>query len=144
VQVGSITIPAGTLNATSHLDVKVDLDACTASSGVPTAACTGTANTGTCSYSVDFGTSNTGGTTIIASPGSLAVAKAGILLGVIENTSASTQIGKATQISSSTNVGPTQTSAISTTGTTYLNFYVQNSVNTDTCFIDSASVTLFQ
>jgi len=66
------------------------------------------------------------------------------LLGVIENTSASTQIGKATQISNLTYGGPPLQTTISTTGTTYLNFYVQNSVNTDTCFIDSASVTLFQ
>jgi hypothetical protein len=144
VQVGSVTIPAGTLNATSHLDIKVELDACTTSSGVPTAACTGTANTGTCTYSVKFGTSNTGGTAIIASPGSLAASRTGVLLGVIEKTSASTQIGKATQISNSTYGGPPLQTTISTTGTTYLNFYVQNSVNTDTCFIDSASVTLFQ
>jgi hypothetical protein len=144
VQVGSVTIPAGTLNATSHLDIKVELDACTTSSGVPTTACTGTANTGTCTYSVKFGTSNTGGTTIIASPGPLAASRTGVLLGVIENTSASTQIGKATQISNLTYGGPPLQTTISTTGTTYLNFYVQNSVNTDTCFIDSASVTLFQ
>jgi hypothetical protein len=143
VQVGSITIPAGVMGATGHLDIRVELDSCTTTSGLPAAACTGTANTGTCTYSVHFGTSNTGGTAILSGPATTA-AKNGTLAGFIENTSTSAQLGKLTEISGSTVYsGATGSSAISTTGATYLNFYVQNSVSGDNCFIDEASVRLF-
>jgi len=143
VQVGSIAIPAGTMASNSHLDIRVELDSCTTASGLPAAACTGTANTGTCGYTVRFSTSNTGGTAILAGA-AVPAAKNGTLAGFIENTSALTQIGKVTQVSASgVYTGLPQSSAINTANAAYLNFYVQNSVSTDNCFIDEASVRLF-
>jgi hypothetical protein len=143
VQVGSIAIPAGTMGATSHLDVKIEMDSCTTSSGLPSAACTGTANTGTCSFSVKFSSSNTGGTTIL-SGAAVSAARNGTLWGFIENTSASTQIGKVTETyASGTFTGLPVSSAINTANAAYLNFYVQNSASADNCFIDQASVQLF-
>jgi hypothetical protein len=143
VQEGSIAIPAGTMASNSHLDIRVELDSCTTASGLPAAACTGTANTGTCGYTVRFSTSNTGGTAILAGA-AVPAAKNGTLAGFIENTSALTQIGKVTQVSASgVYTGLPQSSAINTANAAYLNFYVQNSVSTDNCFIDEASVRLF-
>jgi hypothetical protein len=131
------------MGATSHLDVKIEMDSCTTSSGLPSAACTGTANTGTCSFSVKFSSSNTGGTTIL-SGAAVSAARNGTLWGFIENTSASTQIGKVTETyASGTFTGLPVSSAINTANAAYLNFYVQNSASADNCFIDQASVQLF-
>jgi hypothetical protein len=142
-QVGSIQIPAGVMGTNSVLEVNWATDACTSTSGVPNASCTGTANTGTCTYVVKLSAANTGGTTVNTGP-AVTIAKSSTNHTFIQNVaSLSAQISQtATQYVSTSGGGSTSTAAINTASTFYINLYAQNSVSGDVCFIDNAVAAL--
>jgi hypothetical protein len=141
--VGSIQIPAGVMGTNSVLEVNWATDACTSTSGVPNASCTGTANTGTCTYVVKLSAANTGGTTVNTGP-AVTIAKSSTNHTFIQNVaSLSAQISQtATQYVSTSGGGSTSTAAINTASTFYINLYAQNSVSGDVCFIDNAVAAL--
>jgi hypothetical protein len=143
-QVGFITIPAGVMGATSQLWVTVVTDACTATSGVPTSACTGTANTGTCSTQISFSnTAGSGGTSLAFN--SVAATYKGTFSVLIQNLTASTQIMNGSMVfgnASAAHNGPTVAPAINTANASYINIAQQNSVSGDKCFVDAAYAQL--
>jgi hypothetical protein len=143
--VGTITIPAGTMGTASQLHLQVRVGACTATSGVPTSVCTGTANTGTCSpYAYFSNTSGSGGvTSSIINGGYFQAAKPGVVDAMIANTSATTQVIDSSFLGTfAGSGGPSFSGTVNTANATYINLFMQNAVSGDECFIDSAFAQL--
>jgi hypothetical protein len=141
---GAITIPAGAMGVTSQLHIVARTGACTSTANVPSAVCTGVANTGTCTIRANFSsTSGSGGSSYLGGSTATAAQKTSTLDGVIVNTTASTQIVDGVlDYSGGTAVQVTGIGSINTANAAYINFYMENSVSTDTCLINSANVEL--
>jgi len=141
----AITIPAGTMGATSQLHIVARASACSSTANVPTSTCTGSnANTGTCQPVMYFSnsTGSLSGNAIFNGP-TLSATKPGTIDTTITNLTASTQIidsaGNGSYFGTQYGTVP---ATINTASTTYIQFGMTNSVAADNCFFDSAFVQL--
>ena len=143
---GTITVPASTMGATGQLNVQARVGACNSTGGIPTSACTGTGNTGTCTLQVYYSsTSGATGTTYAAFNTGQAAGAAKTLTAsfTIANVTASSQLVDEAQISGNGSAsGGSSTGSLNTANAWYLNFFMTNSVSADNCFLDSANAWL--
>jgi hypothetical protein len=140
--VGSVTIPAGAMGTTSQLHIVSRFSGC-ANAGSP-AGCTA-ANTGYCTPTIYYA-GTTGGTTAFAGQASNTTAiwhgYSGSYDTVIQNNGSLTSQTVDYGALGFTALAMPGVSSINTANTWYLNFYLQNSVSTDQCFIDSVYAEL--
>lgn len=146
-QAASLTIPAGTLDATGKLVATIQVDSC-GGAAWPYTSCTA-ANSGTCTVLAYLSTSNSG-TTGIRPFGQTVAAHQNATITVsvrAQNSTTSQVLGVAVVGSgggSTSGVSPaTNPSSMNMAVNQYLNIFIQNSVSTDTCFLSQADVVVW-
>jgi hypothetical protein len=141
-QVGYITIPAGTMDATGQLIIHARMDACTAS-GVPFAGCTA-ANTGTCTMLIRFSSASGSNGILIATGAASAIGKGGNIDALLQNLTTSTQetASAIRYVSGSTTITTDQASvatSVNTTSASYIQVDLINTVSADGCVLVGAN-----